>query len=149
MERRTTMRHDDPISTFNAIYPGFLPVSADAGTQLSAAHRSSDEQDMLNDVVASSFNNSFVTLRTVRSWLFDTAAGREWVEARTAQMHQQIVWVRTMTPLVKCEPCTRERVSQTWGKLERRARNLARSRAHEDGTWAPCLTIGVDRKSVV
>jgi hypothetical protein len=96
MERRTTMRHDDPINTFNAIYPGFLPLSADAATQLSAAHRSSDEQDMLNDVVASSFNNSFVTLRTVRSWLFDTAAGRQWVEARTQLMHEQIKWVGTL-----------------------------------------------------
>jgi hypothetical protein len=44
MERRTTMRHDSPIATFNAIYPNFLPADADAATQLAAAHRSSDEQ---------------------------------------------------------------------------------------------------------
>jgi hypothetical protein len=53
-------------------------------------------QDMLNDVVASSFNNSFVTLRTVRSWLFDTPAGKAWVEERTALMHKQMDWVRAL-----------------------------------------------------
>ena len=46
MERRTTMRHDDPINTFNAIYPGFLPASADAAMQVSATHRLSDERSL-------------------------------------------------------------------------------------------------------
>lgn len=91
--------HIAPPMSRCVLLPAFHPASVLGSAQRASRAKPTNGrrmQDMLNDVVASSFNNSFVTLRTVRSWLFDTPAGKAWVEERTALMHKQMDWVRAL-----------------------------------------------------
>lgn len=76
MEQRTKERRAHPVESLNAIFNGILGAD-DVNTIVYVVRQTSDEQDMLRDVVSSAFEGEYETYATMRARMTDLANDKQ------------------------------------------------------------------------